>query len=110
MPTWMAPDSDTPSTRGPAAATTLSCTIGNTVARSHSRGSASARIRGTSTPRRASSIDGCRVGSHTPPMLLGRSEEHTSELQSLMRTSYDAFCLKKQKHIKPHDERSHTHT
>src|SRR3546814_1597473 len=25
----------------------------------------------------------------------GRSEEHTSELQSLMRTSYDVFCLKK---------------
>src|SRR3546814_8012708 len=23
----------------------------------------------------------------------GRSEEHTSELQSLMRTSYDVFCL-----------------
>src|SRR3546814_9805037 len=26
-----------------------------------------------------------------------RSEEHTSELQSLMRTSYTVFCLKKQK-------------
>src|SRR3546814_4509791 len=26
---------------------------------------------------------------------LKRSEEHTSELQSLMRTSYDVFCLKK---------------
>src|SRR3546814_4162904 len=26
---------------------------------------------------------------------LQRSEEHTSELQSLMRTSYDVFCLKK---------------
>src|SRR3546814_5974786 len=26
----------------------------------------------------------------------GRSEEHTSELQSLMRISYDVFCLKKQ--------------
>src|SRR3546814_5320891 len=25
----------------------------------------------------------------------GRSEEHTSELQSLMRNSYDIFCLKK---------------
>src|SRR3546814_1474308 len=29
-----------------------------------------------------------------PPMLL-RSEEHTSELQSLMRISYAVFCLKK---------------
>src|SRR3546814_10425227 len=28
---------------------------------------------------------------------LGRSEEHTSELQSLMRISYAVFCLKKQK-------------
>src|SRR3546814_9753490 len=27
-----------------------------------------------------------------------RSEEHTSELQSLMRISYAAFCLKKKKH------------
>src|SRR3546814_1810126 len=27
-----------------------------------------------------------------------RSEEHTSELQSLMRNSYAVFCLKKQKH------------
>src|SRR3546814_6148429 len=32
------------------------------------------------------------------PRLIGmRSEEHTSELQSLMRTSYAAFCLKKKK-------------
>src|SRR3546814_5302709 len=28
-----------------------------------------------------------------------RSEEHTSELQSLMRTSYAVFCLKKKKSI-----------
>src|SRR3546814_3579182 len=27
-----------------------------------------------------------------------RSEEHTSELQSLMRNSYDVFCFKKKKH------------
>src|SRR3546814_3372074 len=29
-----------------------------------------------------------------------RSEEHTSELQSLMRISYAVFCLKKKKHYK----------
>src|SRR3546814_2494509 len=29
----------------------------------------------------------------------GRSEEHTSELQSLMRISYAVFCLKKKTHI-----------
>src|SRR3546814_7092575 len=28
-------------------------------------------------------------------LVSGRSEEHTSELQSLMRTSYAVFCLKK---------------
>src|SRR3546814_1566830 len=28
----------------------------------------------------------------------GRSEEHTSELQSLMRISYAVFCLKQKKH------------
>src|SRR3546814_3454955 len=31
---------------------------------------------------------------------LGRSEEHTSELQSLMRISYAVFCLKKKKKLK----------
>src|SRR3546814_7513946 len=31
-----------------------------------------------------------------------RSEEHTSELQSLMRISYAVFCLKKKKTQRPH--------
>src|SRR3546814_1578078 len=31
--------------------------------------------------------------------LYARSEEHTSELQSLMRISYDVFCLKKKRPI-----------
>src|SRR3546814_1778813 len=31
------------------------------------------------------------------PLLDPRSEEHTSELQSLMRISYAVFCLKKKK-------------
>src|SRR3546814_2027930 len=31
---------------------------------------------------------------------VNRSEEHTSELQSLMRISYAVFCLKKKKHNK----------
>src|SRR3546814_1008045 len=38
------------------------------------------------TPLIFDSGDGCAVG---------RSEEHTSELQSLMRISYAVFCLKK---------------
>src|SRR3546814_9928572 len=35
-----------------------------------------------------------------PLVELLRSEEHTSELQSLMRISYAVFCLKKKKHTK----------
>src|SRR3546814_5827989 len=37
-------------------------------------------------------------GLHT--CILRRSEEHTSELQSLMRISYAVFCLKKKKQTK----------
>src|SRR3546814_9846681 len=40
------------------------------------------RLASGATPRRA---------------VVGRSEEHTSELQSLMRISYAVFCLKKKK-------------
>src|SRR3546814_981288 len=37
--------------------------------------------------------------------LSSRSEEHTSELQSLMRISYAVFCLKKKnKHNHPHNK------
>src|SRR3546814_8379659 len=34
-----------------------------------------------------------------------RSEEHTSELQSLMRISYAVFCLKKKKNILQQDDK-----
>src|SRR3546814_154266 len=42
--------------------------------------------------------------------LANRSEEHTSELQSLMRISYAVFCLKKKikHHIKKTTTRTHT--
>src|SRR3546814_4818638 len=44
-------------------------------------------------PEAGASAAACRTGrAH------GRSEEHTSELQSLMRISYAVFCLKKKKH------------
>src|SRR3546814_4895723 len=33
-------------------------------------------------------------------VVVARSEEHTSELQSLMRTSYAVFCLTKNKHTR----------
>src|SRR3546814_4913841 len=48
-------------------------------------------------------ITTCRVLAGTETC---RSEEHTSELQSLMRISYAVFCLKKKKHAK----RLTTHT
>src|SRR3546814_2125594 len=57
-----------------------------------------ARARGDETPLNAYSL-GAGLADHgrmalpqpNPP----RSEEHTSELQSLMRTPYAVFCLKK---------------
>src|SRR3546814_6962935 len=39
-----------------------------------------------------------RPGSANLGETHARSEEHTSELQSLMRISYAVFCLKKKKH------------
>src|SRR3546814_10521419 len=39
-----------------------------------------------------------------------RSEEHTSELQSLMRISYAVFCLKKKKNITIHKRTEHKTT
>src|SRR3546814_2792645 len=41
--------------------------------------------------------DGLQVRIVEIEGMRGRSEEHTSELQSLMRTSYAVFCLKKKK-------------
>src|SRR3546814_5683711 len=64
--------------------------------------------------RAAEGIDSMRMSSAVPAPLseearargslkllveLWRSEEHTSELQSLMRISYSVFCLKKQKYM-----------
>src|SRR3546814_5705272 len=39
---------------------------------------------------------------HGAQQLVARSEEHTSELQSLMRNSYAVFCLKKKKRKQTH--------
>src|SRR3546814_9909522 len=41
--------------------------------------------------------------SLTGPLVGDRSEEHTSELQSLMRNSYAVFCLKKKKSTHQYD-------
>src|SRR3546814_4584569 len=50
-------------------------------------------------PRRGPAPASCRAA---------RSEEHTSELQSLMRISYAVFCLKKKK--KPTSSNIQTHS
>src|SRR3546814_7693706 len=48
---------------------------------------------------RATSRQALKLGPQVKQGLdVPRSEEHTSELQSLMRISYAAFCLKKKKH------------
>src|SRR3546814_4554241 len=43
---------------------------------------------------------GCSVVALAIILMKFRSEEHTSELQSLMRISYAVFCLKKKKQIR----------
>src|SRR3546814_2270670 len=48
-------------------------------------------------------VQGDTVSVHYDPMI-ARSEEHTSELQSLMRISYAVFCLKK-KNKEKHDQK-----
>src|SRR3546814_5696425 len=45
-------------------------------------------------------VNAFEVGAKNSFMNGARSEEHTSELQSLMRISYAVFCLKKKKHNK----------
>src|SRR3546814_8658234 len=48
----------------------------------------------------------CYAASAITVRVLARSEEHTSELQSLMSISYDVFCLKKKK--TPHTNQLYT--
>src|SRR3546814_1667154 len=49
------------------------------------------------------------TGTSGSDSLIGRSEEHTSELQSLMRISYAVFCLKKKNTTQKHKETSTNH-
>src|SRR3546814_10435517 len=50
----------------------------------------------------ADSPDACLTPYRVPRTSTTRSEEHTSELQSLMRISYAVFCLKKKNNTKTH--------
>src|SRR3546814_9970263 len=53
-------------------------------------------------PPRSHGVRPCRAPT------AGRSEEHTSELQSLMRISYAVFCLKKKKKKQNSEEENKT--
>src|SRR3546814_5645444 len=60
-----------------------------------------ARGLGAAAARRsAGSLRGATQRPHPAAARHRRSEEHTSELQSLMRISYAVFRLKKKRHIK----------
>src|SRR3546814_3738530 len=66
-----------------------------TLFRSPSTGRPKSRRRCATPTCRAPST--CRKAASSA-IAVRRSEEHTSELQSLMRISYAVFCLKKKKH------------
>src|SRR3546814_6287069 len=58
----------------------------------------------TATADMRTTLDDWLVFRRIADKNLLRSEEHTSELQSLMRISYAVFCLKKKKNIKTSNE------
>src|SRR3546814_7410915 len=65
-------------------------------------------LTGAGFAQRAQMLAGAEAVRHQ--FLRVRSEEHTSELQSLMRISYAVFCLKKKKNTKvTYNRRMHTH-
>src|SRR3546814_10296508 len=59
------------------------------------KGKQAPALNGRYTPREA--VDALLRGTNLVALDRRRSEEHTSELQSLMRISYAVFCLKKKK-------------
>src|SRR3546814_8039430 len=85
-------NAETPPGRATAASSTVSV--------------ASASPDGYQPPRSGGTCSGPPGATRFQPgsVRSARSEEHTSELQSLMRTSYDVFCLKKKRTTK--DENS----
>src|SRR3546814_7137118 len=61
------------------------------------------------TTRDPSAHFGGEVSNEIDNYLTSRSEEHTSELQSLMRISSAVFCLKKKNNRRPIPERKTTY-
>src|SRR3546814_4714740 len=64
-------------------------------------GSSPENLSATEAIQLAAALNSLRGGGGglNPLGTLRRSEEHTSELQSLMRISYDGFCLKKKHNL-----------
>src|SRR3546814_8882525 len=88
-----------------------------TLFRSHSLHTARLHLRSRTSPRtrrKVRSVRSCCSGSNSYGRPRGhapsRSEEHTSELQSLMRISYAVFCLKKKKNHNTQHTNSHHNT
>src|SRR3546814_9387395 len=69
--------------------------------------SAEARSERMSACRLVATTVSIASGFVTMRAAMARSEEHTSELQSLMRISYAVFCLKKKKYISNHIKKAY---
>src|SRR3546814_1653984 len=71
--------------------------VGQWAAPPHHEMNTASRILGTvdAVPCTAHNASSCGRGIAMTRIEVRRSEEHTSELQSLMRISYAVFCLKK---------------
>src|SRR3546814_5911481 len=77
----------------------------NRIAQKRAMGSAIARNLGRFSAIRPSRVDSGRAWLTTrSKKRRERSEEHTSELQSLMRISYAVFCLKKKHRVNVHEQ------
>src|SRR3546814_1502825 len=76
----------------------------------HRKRRATAHIRGQRR-RHAGPLGGGKIKQAAAQELIRRgavrSEEHTSELQSLMRISYAVFCLKKKNTLRQHRHLKH---
>src|SRR3546814_9957895 len=91
---------------GAAHVHSMFCTCSRTWSISTLSSTAAAEVRASTDfePRvLASRLNSCsRKSSRRPAGASWRSEEHTSELQSLMRISYAVFCLKKKNKLQTH--------
>src|SRR3546814_8442403 len=83
-----------------AMARLVSISVAQSILLSLSRRIRSARARARSASTSTIAISAASI----------RSEEHTSELQSLMRISYAVFCLKKKQKTNHNHRNTHVHT